>query len=227
MRMEEQKPAPKAKLTFDAKKFFLSWQSFAWMALFFFLFDLISKWVVQTSLKTEGTTVTIIKNFWYVTLTHNNYAAFGGWFGNPSDAGKVAIRIVLILISWAMSAAIAYYWMFKTKREDKMMNAILSLLFAGAFGNLIDRTFYWNGTVGFNGVIDFMEFYLGGGPSMNQNGFNPFAIFNVADACLSVGVVMLVVLILVRDIKKEKGKTAEEQRKEQLGDEPKDTDSHK
>ena len=94
----------------------------------------------------------------------------------------------------------------------------MALLFAGAVGNLIDRTFYWSGTTGFDGVIDFMCFYLQGPTN------NPFAIFNVADASLSIGIVMLIIVLLVRDIKKEKGQTAQEQKKEQLDNGSKDTD---
>lgn len=194
-------------------KDFLPFASFSWLALVLFVFDIVSKWIIQLNLKTDGTSVTVIKDFWYLTLTHNTFAAFGNWFSidEGNTASVVSVRIVLILISWIMSAVILYYWGSRLDKKDKLMNAIMALLFSGAIGNLIDRTFYWQGTVGFDGVIDFMCFYLLGPTKA------PFAIFNVADACLTIGILMLIVVLLVRDIKQGNKETAEEQKKEQLG----------
>ena len=75
------------------------------------------------------------------------------------------------------------------------------LLASGAIGNLIDRAFYWNAITGFDGVIDFLQFYLGGGPGAAVTWVNPFADFNFADAYLTVGVVMLIVLFIVDFVK--------------------------
>ena len=215
--MEEKKAETPEKSKIDWKGF-LSFKSFAWLALVLFAFDLITKWVIQGTLKTDGASVPVIDGFWYLTLTHNTFAAFGNLFsideGNTSLI--IAVRILLIAISWGMSIAIAWYWGTRLKKKDYLLNAILALLFAGAIGNLIDRTFYWTGTVGFDGVIDFMCFYLSG------TGNEPFAIFNVADACLSVGIALLIVVIIIRDFLKNKHETAAEQEKEQLGDGTKD-----
>ncbi|MCI2111387.1 MAG: signal peptidase II [Bacilli bacterium] len=206
-------------------KGFLGFGSYAWMALLLFAIDIATKWVVQTTLKTDTLVYTdgirMIDGFWYVVLSHNTFAAFGNWFNidASNEALVIGVRIVLILISWLMSAVIIWYWGTRLSKKDKLMNAIMALLFAGAVGNLIDRTFYWKATVGFDGVIDFMCFYLLGTDRA------PFAIFNVADSCLTIGIVMLIVTILVRDVRKGNKETAEEQRKEQLGDEPKDPEN--
>jgi signal peptidase II len=217
----EETPKEETKKPQIAWKSFLSWTSFAWMALVVFIIDIVTKWVMQLTLKTDGASVAVIKDFWYFTLTHNTFAAFGNWFNiDESNTGVVVtVRIILIIISWAMSGVILWYWGTRLNKKDKLLNAIMALLFAGAVGNLIDRTFYWNGTTGFNGVIDFMCFYLQGPTN------KPFAIFNVADASLSIGIVMLVIVLLVRDVKKDKGETPEEQKKEQLDNGSKDTDS--
>jgi signal peptidase II len=188
------------------------WRNYAWLALILFLIDIISKWVVEKNIAL-GDKVTVIPNFFYFEKTYNTYAAFGDWFGTPSAGGQIAIRVVLILISWVMSGVIAYYWFKRLDKKDYLMSAILMTLFAGAFGNLIDRTFYWTATVGFDGVIDFLAFVFWG---------HPFAIFNVADSCLTIGIIMLIVVLLVRDVKSHKGETASDQKKEQIGDEPKD-----
>src|SRR5574344_1465104 len=194
--MEEKNSAPQRRFHIDWKGF-LKFGSFAWLGVLLFVFDIASKWIVQLNLKNDGNSVAVIKNFWYISLTHNTFAAFGNWFSidESNTALIITIRIALILISWVMSAVIVYYWSKLLKTNDKLLNAVMALLFAGAFGNLIDRTFYWQGTVGFDGVIDFMCFYLRGPTKA------PFAIFNVADACLTIGILMLIVVLLVRDIK--------------------------
>ena len=215
--MEEKKAVTPEKSKIDWKGF-LSFKSFAWLGIVLFAFDLITKWVIQGTLKTDGTSVSVIDGFWYLTLTHNTFAAFGNFFSidEGNTALIVAVRILLIVVSWGMSIVIVWYWGTRLKKKDALLNAIMALLFAGAVGNLIDRTFYWSQTVGFDGVIDFMCFYLRG--TANE----PFAIFNVADACLSIGIAMLIVVIVIRDYFKNKNETAAEQKKEQLGDDPKD-----
>jgi signal peptidase II len=205
---EEKKKHTPIKYAWTWSFFFTS---FLWLALLLFVIDIASKWAVQLNLS-EGQQVALIPNFFYITLVHNTGAAFS--FG----AGAEAMRYVYIVISWVMSIAIAYYWYGYLAKKDRLMNAIFALLFAGAFGNLIDRTFYFPGVVGFDGVIDFLEFYLGGGPSAPNSGVNPFAIFNVADSCLTIGVIMALVVLLVRAIKNDLKKTPEEERKEQLGE---------
>lgn len=72
-----------------------------------------------------------------------------------------------------------------------MTAAILSMIAGGGIGNMIDR-------IALGYVIDFVDVK-----------FLPFWkwIFNVADAFVSVGAVILVVLYIVHEIKHKKGKT--------------------
>ncbi len=65
----------------------------------------------------------------------------------------------------------------------------LMLMISGAFGNLIDRAFYPNG------VIDFIEFT-----------FIDFPIFNLADAFLVIGVIVLIISEIVNEVKEHKDK---------------------
>jgi signal peptidase II len=199
--MEDNKKPLFPKYQWTWKKFF---DSYIWLALLLFIVDIVSKWVVQLTCPLD-TRITVIPNFFYITLSYNQGAVFG------IGQGTLWARIIFIIISWVMSFVIFFYWRKHLNKEDHLINAILMLVFTGAVGNLIDRTFYWNSSFNLGsglinaqspgGVIDFLQFYLGGGPSAGYNSFNPFATFNIADSCITVGIVMLLIVILVRSIK--------------------------
>lgn len=74
------------------------------------------------------------------------------------------------------------------KTDSTKVEFALSLIAAGALGNLIDRM-----TLGY--VRDFFRFYIFG---------SPFAVFNVADVCLTIGVALLIVIVLVEEWKERK-----------------------
>jgi signal peptidase II len=162
---------------------------FALGALLLIALDVISKWAVQHNLS-EGDSLAIIPNFFYITLSYNTGAAF-----SLGSSWGVWGRILGIAISLVMSGAIVWYWAVNNKKVHNFERVCLMLLVSGAIGNLIDRAFYWKGTVGFDGVIDFLQFYLGGGPSKAISVVNPFATFNVADACLVVGVILMIIAL--------------------------------
>lgn len=162
--------------------------SFAWLGILLLLVDLLSKWLVQLNVRpgSAGGEIWVIPDFFSIYLTYNQGSAFG------MGGGSMAMRVIFILVSWAASILIPLFHWHYLRKNDPWINAVFALCFAGAAGNLIDRTFYWNETVGFSGVIDFFCFYIFG---PNEP---PFAIFNVADACLSVGIVLLIIIYLVR-----------------------------
>ena len=155
-------------------------------SLALFLLDIISKWVVNNSLSL-GDSIAVIPNFFYITLSYNTGAAF-----SLGSTWGVWGRILGIAISLIMSIALLWYWIKSNKKVKNFERLCLMLLVAGAVGNLVDRAFYWEATTGFNGVIDFLQFYLGGGPEKASSVVNPFATFNVADACLVVGVILMI-----------------------------------
>jgi signal peptidase II len=172
------------------------WQTIFWACFggAMFLLDLISKWVVQATC-TPGVKNAIIPNFLYVTLSYNTKIAFSLGFDN------IGGRILNILISLIMSGVIIAYFVVARDKLHPFMKAILALLGAGAVGNLIDRAFYWSATTGFDGVIDFIQFYLGGGPEATTSGVNPFATFNWADSCLTIGVILFIVYLIMDAVK--------------------------
>jgi len=185
------------KIKWDKSLFF---RSFLWLGILLILIDQGTKWACQLSLDYDEP-VTVIKNFFYITLSNNTGMAWS------VGAGKAWGRALLIVISVVMSVAFYLYWRKNVEKETKPMNAALMLIFAGAFANLIDRAVYFfPKDSGYPyGVIDWIQFYLGGGPGANPTGLlkylNPFPTFNIADAAIVVGIIFLIVLLIVRSIK--------------------------
>lgn len=186
---EAEKPA-KTPWKWSWKNFLLS---FLWLVPLLILIDQLTKWGMVNAVNgREYASIEVISHFFYLTLTFNK----GSSFGMGSDVPWM--RYVFIVISWAASAAIIWYWVKSLKRQDVWLDVILALCLSGAIGNAIDRTFYWEGTVGFSGVIDFFQFYIFGYDNAS------FAIFNVADALLVVGIALLIAVTLIRELRKHK-----------------------
>ena len=182
----------KEKFVWNLKSVLLS---FLWLPIFLIALDQISKWaVVNALMDVPGRSLEVIPHFFYITLTFNKGSSFG-------MGGDVSwMRYVFIVISWLASATILFYWIKNLAKKDIFIDVLLAFCFAGAVGNGIDRTFYWEGTTGFSGVIDFFQFYIFG----YGEGKSSFAIFNVADMYLTCAVAVLIVLLLVREIKANK-----------------------
>jgi signal peptidase II len=98
----------------------------------------------------------------------------------PADGG--AMRWLLVAMTSAIAAGVAV-WMFReTKRADQ---AALGLVLGGALGNILDRA-----RLGY--VVDFADLHFGE--------WRPFLVFNLADAAITVGVLILLIrAFVVRD----------------------------
>ncbi|HET6480976.1 MAG TPA: signal peptidase II [Actinoplanes sp.] len=132
------------------------------------------KWLSTEKLE-EGHPVRILGGLIYLSLLRNSGAAFS--FG--SDHTWVFPVITLVVIGWIG-------WM-ATKLRSAPWALALGLVLGGALGNLIDRLFRAPGP--FHGhVVDMISLF---GPYAEH-----FAVFNIADSCLSVGVVLAVLLEL-------------------------------
>lgn len=193
--MSEEKEAKKQLSPEEKAKNLKLFVAFAIFAGVLLVLDFVTKWLVQ-GLAGENP-IAVIPNFFYISKSYNTAVAFS-W---GSSIPIIPRRIINILISLIMSGLIIFYWV---KSNDEFTNwdrACLMLLSAGAVGNLIDRAFYWSATTGFDGVIDFLQFYLGGGPGNGVSWVNPFATFNFADAYLTIGVIMFIVIFIVESVK--------------------------
>ena len=194
----------------NLKKFY---RTYIWLMVLLFVVDIVTKWVVLNHfgvaamdksvhagvvtkvydngvLVGEYSAIQIIKNFVYIGGSINDGAAFS------MLAGK---RIALLLISLVMTGAFIAYYAIQYKKLTTVYKVALALMIAGAFGNLIDRAFYWPNITGFDGVIDWIIFKFG------ANG-GEFAMFNIADSCLVIGIIVVLIAIIVEEVKEVKAR---------------------
>jgi signal peptidase II len=125
-------------------------------------------WLKRPARLPEG--VTVIQDFWDFKYVENNGAAWGLLANAPSWFRAPFFSIVSIA---AMAFIIVYFR--RTLPEQKLLRFSLALVFGGAVGNFLDRV-----RLGY--VIDFIDwhYYATSWPT-----------FNVADAAISVGVVLM------------------------------------
>ncbi len=133
----------------------------------------------------------VIGNFLRFTYIQNPGMAFGIDFG-----WKSFFAIFSIIASIAI-----FLYLYKVRDESKPVRFSLALILGGAIGNLIDRVFYgplFEGTSVFHGrVVDFIDFKFFDIHFLGYN-FSRFPVFNIADASVTVGVIMLLIFHLKR-----------------------------
>ncbi len=121
--------------------------------------------------------VPVIPGFFNITHIHNS----GAIFGILSSSGKLPVFLLLTGASLFALGFVVYYFV-KTPAADRLTRISLALILAGALGNLTDRILR-----GF--VIDFLDFHIGP---------HHWPFFNVADSCITVGALLLVVIFFRR-----------------------------
>jgi signal peptidase II len=134
-------------------------------AIVFFGLDRWSKLAIESTLPLYSSKP-LIPGFFDLVHTRNTGMAFS----LLHDAGPLVSRWLLPGIS---AAAVIFIvgLLWRTDLSDRRMLGGLTLVLAGAAGNLYDRAVY-----GF--VVDFLDVYVAGWH---------WPAFNVADACITVG----------------------------------------
>lgn len=132
------------------------------------LADRISKLWVQTVLRPIGT-MPLLPGFIMLRYAENTGAAFSAFSG---------ATVFLSFLSIAVCIGIAA-WILYRPQCGKLLCGGLSTVLAGGLGNLIDR-------IAYGYVVDFLELQ-----------FIHFAIFNVADICITVGAGLIFIALLV------------------------------
>jgi signal peptidase II len=115
----------------------------------------------------------------YFTLVHvQNKGAIFGFF---SQSQNTLVYLLLTMASLAALTLVVYYF-FKTPAKETTIMFPLSLILAGALGNLSDRVFR-----GY--VIDFLDFSI-------RSWHWPS--FNVADSCITIGAILFIYVFFFR-----------------------------
>ncbi|KPL71702.1 hypothetical protein ADM99_09575 [Leptolinea tardivitalis] len=117
----------------------------------------------------------------YARFVHwqNTGVAFGMFQGNGN---------IFAVLSAAVSVIIIYYYP-RVIGDSKLLRLVTSILLAGSLGNFFDRV-----TVGY--VTDFIS-------------IGNFPVFNIADSCISVGVVILLIYVWFEERKDKKKQQAD------------------
>ncbi len=133
-----------------------------------------------------GESIPIWGTLLQLTYIENPGMAFGIEFG----WGKIFLSLFSIFASIVLG-----YYLYKITFAQKAVKIGISLVFAGAVGNLIDRVFYgvFYGTqpLFYGHVVDFIQVDI---PDINFMGINytHFPIFNIADSCVTCGIILLI-----------------------------------
>lgn len=145
------------------------------LSIIFIIFDQITKKLIIDNFSV-GQSFNIIKNFFSLTLVHNDGGAFNIFSGNIFFLVLVAIGALYLLNGFVM----------EQQSYKKYELGIFGMLVGGIIGNLIDR-------IRFNVVIDFLDFKLFG---------YDFPVFNFADVFIVCSIILIIVKILFFEDKK-------------------------
>ena len=139
------------------------------VALALFGLDQLVKWIVTGPLgvNQNGDQLYLLP-FFQFTYTRNEGISLG-LLNATNDVG----RWMLVALTGAIALGVAFWISREKNRVDQVA---LGMVLGGALGNILDRTLH-----GY--VVDFADLHFGE--------FRPFLIFNVGDAAISIGVVIL------------------------------------
>jgi signal peptidase II len=140
------------------------------------LLDQLTKaWIMMTMRIHEG--FPVVDGLFNIVHVRNPGAAFGFLAG-----ASPAFRSVFFIAVTAAAILLILQYLRKARVEELSLVAALSLIIAGAVGNLIDR-------VRFGEVVDFLDVYVG---------VHHWPAFNVADSAITTGGILLAMILLVR-----------------------------
>ena len=142
------------------------------IALLVIALDQLTKWMIVKKME-YGESIEIIENLLYITSHRNRGAAWGILQGQMWFFYLITVVVVIAIV----------YYIQKMAKTSRLLGTSLALMLGGAIGNLIDRVFRQE-------VVDFVHTYI----------FSySFPVFNIADASLTIGVVLLVIHMFLEE----------------------------
>ncbi len=157
-----------------------------------FVVDQLSKYWITGVLDLDAAGgVRPVTEFFQLTFLPNCGISLG-LLGDHSDTLWVRVALTIVTSGIAL-AVLAWLW----RERNATDRLALGCIFGGALGNIADRIVpapllgkVTNGAVTYPGcVIDFADLHFGE--------WRPFLIFNVADAAITIGVLVLLVRALL------------------------------
>lgn len=143
-----------------------------------FAVDQLTKWIVTGPLAVDYLgAVREVTPFFALRFVQNMGVSLG-----LLRADSEAARWLLVLFTGAIACGVAVWMTRERKRGDQIA---LGMVLGGALGNILDRV-----RLGY--VVDFADLHFGE--------WRPFLVFNVADAAITIGVLILLVRgLLIRE----------------------------
>ncbi len=127
-------------------------------------------------------TIPIIQDVFHLTYATNTGAAFSMFRNHTFILGFVSATIIIGLV--------VYLFLYRRNHKMDLMSVSIAMIIGGAFANMIDRFFR-----GY--VVDYFDFRL-----IN------FAVFNIADSFVVIGVSLMILDIVIDEYKKMKARRA-------------------
>jgi signal peptidase II len=144
------------------------------VAALVFVVDQAVKWVVTYPLQLPHRLTIEVMPFFTLQWLKNTGVSMS-LLNAQTEVG----RWMLVGLTAAIAAFVAF-WLWREKRRDDAI--ALSLVLGGALGNILDRV-----RLGY--VVDYADLHFGD--------VHPFLVFNVGDAAITIGVLLLLVRALL------------------------------
>ena len=138
------------------------------MAVTVLFLDRVSKWWIMDVLELPKIQMVQILPIFNLQWVENRGVSFG-MFSADGDLGRWILVAITLLIVIGLGIWLKYV-------QTRLLATAIGLVIGGALGNIYDRA-------NFGYVADFLQFYVGDWS---------FAVFNVADSCITIGAALLI-----------------------------------
>ncbi|MFC3310428.1 signal peptidase II [Blastomonas aquatica] len=144
------------------------------LAVAILVIDQIAKFIVAGPLALKSRLQIEITSFFNLTWAENRGVSMGFLTAETDTARWLLVALTGII------ATVVLLWMWKERARGDII--ALGMILGGALGNIIDRA-----RLGY--VVDYADLHFGA--------FRPFMIFNIADAAITIGVLLLLARVLI------------------------------